>query len=95
MNKHTPGPWHVVANLVQGKRKPNGDSRTVAMVGSSSEDDANARLIAAAPDLLAALEGLAEIVNEETTRFPANRVVPAGVAYAAAVNAIAKARGEK
>jgi len=55
---------------------------------------ANARLIAAAPDLLAALESLASIVNEETTKFPANRVVPAGVAYAAAVAAIARARGE-
>jgi hypothetical protein len=45
-------------------------------------------------DMLAALEALAAIVNEPTTKFPANRVVAAGAAYAAAIAAIAKARGE-
>lgn len=60
----------------------------------ADERQSNARLIAAAPDLLAALESLVAIATEETTKFPANRVVPAGLAVSAAAHAIAKAKGE-
>lgn len=65
---HTPGPWvspgtdgddRVVCAAMQGKR------RTLAHVYGEDADarDANANLIAAAPDLLAALEWLAREVR--------------------------------
>lgn len=52
MTTHTPGPWCAQGNSVTAS------GRSVAVVrgrGSRAELDANARLIAAAPDLLAAL----------------------------------------
>lgn len=62
----TPGPWETLsfsqhelqtdfAMVKVGKR--------VHMVGYSDEDKANARLIAAAPELLAALEALLDYEN--------------------------------
>lgn len=64
--KHTPGPWvakmskyHEESLLVQAGMPSN---RVLVRFGSASEqlddiDRANARLIAAAPDMLAALKG--------------------------------------
>jgi len=64
---HTPGPWHVTrghqTNLVRGVFGNNGNC-VVRFNGIASptkpEGQANARLIAAAPDLLAALIRLEE-----------------------------------
>ena len=60
VNNHTPGPWHVDARFAM--RVVNDVDATVATTGCSdslSESwEANARLIAAAPDMLAALEML-------------------------------------
>ena len=54
-NKHTPGPWHVI-----NEWNVSGPEYEVAngsiMVRDDDESAANARLIAAAPDLLKALE---------------------------------------
>ena len=56
--KHTPGPWHIRTlenfgyNVVHYN---NGDKFDLARVAKTS-DEANARLIGAAPDLLAALQ---------------------------------------
>jgi len=61
MNTHTPGPWHCTDDLVIETPIEDGNGRvalvTVAKVarGGPHRVD-NARLIAAAPDLLAALE---------------------------------------
>ena len=74
MSPHTPGPWAVdaddepYAGIVEGTRIGN-DTWTVAMAladvpALEREVEANARLIAAAPDLLDSLRsilGLAEI----------------------------------
>lgn len=58
MNQHTPGPWHVIAdeqsiNVASG---PQGVLEYVSTAGARgrtlAEAQANARLIAAAPDLL-------------------------------------------
>ena len=60
-NKHTPGPWHI------GVRQPNSDKFIYGPNGSEvancdrqtnfpHENEANARLIAAAPELLGALQ---------------------------------------
>lgn len=63
MSKHTPGPWRyhgfVVDSDFSGWRVylPTKYRRVITVEGTSAaEADANARLIAAAPDLLAALK---------------------------------------
>jgi len=68
---HTPGPWEVVRINERGYQTPDGDSWWVyagngngwvgesymsACIGSENGAEANARLIAAAPCMLAALE---------------------------------------
>ena len=71
MPQHTPGPWMVHPYINQqgphNKAKdvgPNGLALAVALgrfeAAWSEEDEANARLIAAAPDLLAALKDVME-----------------------------------
>lgn len=94
MSTHTPGPWKAFyAPHALGVQSARSDIAWVRFVGkglldtdrTEETDRANARLIAAAPDLLAALDGLLSLYraqwgeNEATT---------------AAHNAIAKARGE-
>lgn len=60
-------------------------------VQTGAEADANARLIAAAPDLLAALEGLVAILNDGG--WIGDNPEPGSPGYIARA-AIAKARGE-
>lgn len=57
MSKHTPGPWHV-ANGVQIRSQRDQIAKVWMMRGG--EGKANAALMAAAPDLLAALNLLHE-----------------------------------
>ena len=61
--KHTPGPWHIGVRTFHAGRDvygPKGEPVAVAddAITATPEAEANARLIAAAPDLLAALEAL-------------------------------------
>jgi hypothetical protein len=83
MSEHTPGPW--VAHC-DDPRSKNGMALVVAHKGrgtmsidatrsgaSFAEDCANARLIAAAPDLLAALR---EIVRAEWTTVSLQGMTP-------------------
>ena len=72
--KHTPGPWKAIRNnayweVVPQNRGPNAPY-TIGNVCASDPDapdrglqEANARLIAAAPEMLAALKSVAEWVN--------------------------------
>lgn len=90
--KHTPGPWatHLVdETVVVIPRRPL--PQQISMLGHSEvaddEDYANARLIAAAPELLAALEGLLA-VSVDTTSDEL-------LAMMAARAAIATAKGEQ
>jgi hypothetical protein len=86
MSKHTPGPW-IVARDMRGTGNMlvdgvvNAEGRGIANCGTNGEG--NARLIAAAPDLLEALESL---LNDQR-----DASLPALVRARAA---IAKARGE-
>ena len=52
MSEHTPGPWTVDRLCIQA---PDGN---VALVNLARASDADARLIAAAPDLLEACKGV-------------------------------------
>jgi len=77
--KHTPGPWEISrwkdARLANGFETVISDSRghglvTFCQKGKNKKVEANARLIAAAPDLLAALENaLAESVGQPSRRI--------------------------
>ena len=79
---HTPGPWHKVeADTTIPIKAANG--KTVASVRYSDNDDNDANLIAAAPDLLAALEAIMKGVSG-CQKEPQ---------YEAARAAIAKAKG--
>ena len=60
MSKHTPGPWHIV-NLKDAIGIYSADGRFVARIPNSFEETedrrrADAALMCAAPDMLAALE---------------------------------------
>jgi hypothetical protein len=82
MSKHTPGPWAIYRDgLSVGKAK---DHTGICEVWERSASDgfANAHLIAAAPELLEALEGLRDFC--EQAGFPCDR----------ANRVIAKAKGE-
>lgn len=95
--QHTPGPWHkgigngegfVFSDSGRTRLEEGGTTLySVAQVNrgwNDLEDEANARLISAAPELLAALEGLLNALPSATTH----------PAIKAARAAIAKATGE-
>ena len=92
---HTPRPWKADCN----PRHIIGCGRDIARVFGRFEDaeaDANARLIAAAPELLKACQDMLDILRHEH-RDPNNPET--GLAYPmeveAATRAIAKATGEQ
>ena len=51
MSAHTPGPWKIRGPYFDGS-----EGYTIAVIATMPSDQANACLIAAAPELLAALE---------------------------------------
>lgn len=99
--KHTPGPWEVadlphsiVVRTESPNKTPYGASRYAAIGGFDRTDPdqfaeaiANARLIAAAPDLLEALKWLSACVKRPGPHMDA------GAALEKASAAIAKATG--
>ena len=99
MNKHTPGPWTLEPspkggfNVLDPDKNVPGICRTYARFGEP-EDTANARLIAAAPDLLKALK---DAVRLGQIRY--HYRLKSNAAYCDRVDAIqaaiAKAEGEK
>jgi hypothetical protein len=99
MSKHTPGPWHapsagiwtadnrtMVASLGSREVVKSGRSTRVNYV---EEHLANARLIAAAPELIAALQLLVTLKDTK----PADYEIRKPVAWQAARDAIFKATG--
>lgn len=62
MTQHTQGPWELSSQYVKCK-----DGYNVASVNShkTTEGEANARLIAAAPELLAELVRIRQFLNDE------------------------------
>ena len=65
MSKHTPGPWHISDDEQNVLAKDGTGNRLIAQchAGHLPERSANARLIAAAPDLLATLRRLVEVLE--------------------------------
>jgi len=104
MNKHTPGPWNAAINMVYGNPPaftPNiciqpvvmGSpvNRSIAKIPRSGLEysEANALLIAAAPDLLDALESALMALSGYTHQ---NQIT--NKALAKGFEAIAKSKGE-
>ena len=85
MSKHTPGPWRVpmIDAESTGILWGNEDRPVAVICGTDATMTANAKLIAAAPDMLAALEGL---LIDEDYRCDAD--------WEFARHAIAKAKGQ-
>ena len=88
--KHTPAPWRVDTQVgVMGAEIHAGSGRypvRIASTCSGPDEDANARLIAAAPELLAALQLFLKVGYGNSTDFAVQ-----AEAYKAARAAIAKA----
>lgn len=93
---YTPGPWFVSGPFVGPRLAPDsGIQIKVARVAGDecdSECIANARLIAAAPDLLAALEEAVALADQTLSEF-AGRTDECQASYDKACAAIARARG--
>lgn len=87
--KHTPGPWYTAATSTIGHAYVV-DSEGFTICDPSPMGAANARLIAAAPDLLAALQMVARIWSHDQT---ANAAPDSPLAIVRA--AITKATGDK
>jgi hypothetical protein len=71
VSNHTPGPWHYEESplktgwcVVTGNNYLADVHKHVGATADDARDEANARLIAAAPELLEALEVIANIANE-------------------------------
>ncbi len=89
--RHTPGPWRLAASGIDGHKVVAPDGRNICGMSnrislSMAERHANARLVAAAPDLLAALR---DLVPADFDRHP-DDFMPV---WHAARAAIAKAEG--
>jgi hypothetical protein len=77
MSKHTPGPWVLVGNSIKSRKADCIVVRLPAdtdCVGDESDQqierwDADSNLIAAAPELLNALEGLFEEYEDRRAQF--------------------------
>lgn len=97
--KHTPGPWFLKGSYVRaaipGALMGDGPKDfNIAIVYEGYEGDraANARLVAAAPDLLAALEGLLYLLPREIVSLRDPRHEPLTNCLNASRAAIAKAK---
>lgn len=96
MSAHTLGPWKVVERGASFSSheirpvQPFPGSIPLAWVAKLNDGEANAKLIAAAPDLLAALKGMLDAYGELHARFDLGECQQTLDARAA----IAKAEGQ-
>lgn len=102
-SEHTPGPWRVLQTIhAAAWIGEKGNPSVIVHAGPIPATTANARLIAAAPDLFAALGDIARVAtwNECATAEPQIRMSKADISNALdfcitqARAAIAKATGE-
>ena len=100
MSKHTPGPWRVQGKIVVSSTNRVVSDPDPGFAGPvRQERPYNARLIAAAPELLEALRGCADMLREAGKDFAVNnpraaRPNLAEIHERVARAAIAKATGE-
>ena len=78
--KHTPGPWKTQTHISLDRLEiRDADGRRIAVCAmdypmSAKTHDANASLIAAAPELLEALIGVVKVADRATKEFDKARV---------------------
>lgn len=94
---HTPGPWTAVEVLIfagEGKthRVIGAGTESVEFYQTTPEDEANTRLMAAAPELLGALKECAEVLQMVDREFHEPGDMPSPT-LERALAAIAKAEG--
>lgn len=94
MKKHTPGPWSFDEDGTVFKGKNRLLIAEVAQQGMGYAASANTRLVAAAPDLLAALQSVMTWWAESVPLNGADDDMPPLI-FDAAWSAIAKATGEQ
>ena len=103
MTQHTPGPWDAEVPpscMLCTRDIRSEDGKTIALIGyrdyanDVSEDVANARLIAAAPDLLKACWLMLDAVNEHHKDGSILWVSPGTTAWELLTDVIGKATGE-
>lgn len=93
---HTPGPWSAESTVVWAYPEPGLVSQICQMQGigrvynGENRLNADARLISAAPDLLAAAVALNQALFEQRNYSPSDNVVSANLALR---DAIRKAEG--
>ena len=101
MSKHTPGPWVVVGRLTKyvearlvGRliQEVAACGPTMADEGYGQQQEANARLIAAAPDLLEALQDVDALWMHHSVAHGDGKIGPL---HEKVIAAIAKATGEQ
>lgn len=69
--RHTPGPWTYTGNVFEAIKDASGEIVVYGLgPGSINQTDANARLIAAAPELLKALEKVRVYLLQRTIDNP-------------------------
>jgi hypothetical protein len=95
--KPTPGPWSVDYSGPAHLSVEDNAGRVLAFCNLQSEDgdedEANARLIAAAPEMLQALRGLLREARESVPKINVKKHFSLMVCMEAAKEAIAKAEG--
>lgn len=64
MSKHTPGPWHIGLDIIGTKSETGFDRHIVEMLWDDKQGKADARLIAAAPDLLSACQAMLKAMRD-------------------------------
>lgn len=90
--QHTPGPWMVNGTAIEG-----GDMHLASVIDARDnpidavEVEANARLMAAAPELLEALQKIAEVAGDPRLRVNSERAY--AYIHKTALSAIAEAEG--
>ena len=94
MSKHTPGPWKVVPSLNEIVNADHGllryDIRAdYTLIGALYENEADARLIAAAPDLLEVAQAIVDALTADPSL---HGLLLSGISLRAQT-AIAKATG--
>ncbi len=91
--EHTPGPWKVGRDH-DGSLKVGSGLDVAYVLGQGSGAEANARLIAAAPELLEALERVAKDADESLMQHPDDLPAILAVTYKQVRAAIKAAKGE-
>lgn len=75
--KHTQGEWYAEGFIVKSAHKDIAEALRLSEEVDNSQREANAKLIAAAPELLEACKHLLDSVNSHRRQLELNNITPA------------------